>query len=397
MNATRTLSWVCNAPAITTTQQLQVRWSLDWSQVSEAWIALQPQDNLLLREQLLQSISCGLCEDVRPLYGIVSLDGQPKGLAYIHLFEFKAAQAFRDLEHPGWWQTLRKQLAQLVNLKTIQLGNLLFSGPYGWTPTLEQQHLQGVLDSARQFMAAQGWNAQLLLCKDIATAAPEWNQAGYTHFATQPAMSMEIPVNWRKIEDYTQALQARYRTRYHRARKKKTGIVSRQMTIEEVAGLAPQMQLLYENLSKGAGFSIAHMTEQYWISLVNLPQETCVITGYFEGTKLVGFTTLLHNGPIAEAHYLGLDPVYNASHQLYLNMLFDMLETAINWRVQRICYGRTALEIKSSVGARPQQFHCYLRAVSPVLNLFSPALVKVLNPPVAWEERHPFRQSPAGF
>lgn len=349
----------------------------------------------MLRDQLLQSIACGLSDSVRPLYGVVALNGVPQGLAYVHLFEFKAAQAFRDLEQTGWWQTLRKHLAQLVNLKTIQLGNLLFSGPYGWTQSLDQHHLKEILQSARHYMATQGWHAQLLLCKDIAATAPVWSQAGYTHFATQPAMAIDLLPRWNHLEDYVSDLHARYRTRYHRARKKLTGIHSRVLSQQEIVERAPEMQRLYENLSKGAGFSIAHMSAAYWVALSTLTEGACCITGYFDGSRLVGFTTLLRNGDAAEAHYLGLDPTLNSTHQLYLNMLYDLLETSIHWKVKRLCYGRTALEIKSSVGARPQQFHCYLRAVSPFLNLFSPTLVKVLNPPIQWEERHPFREPAA--
>jgi hypothetical protein len=54
---------------------------------------------------------------------------------------------------------------------------------------------------------------------------------------------------------------------------------------------------------------------------------------------------------------------------LYLNMLYDMTYS-INKGFKEIIFARTALEIKSSVGARPIQM--YIGHTNPVVNVFMP-------------------------
>ena len=89
--------------------------------------------------------------------------------------------------------------------------------------------------------------------------------------------------------------------------------------------------------------------------------------GYENQTgELLGFCTLIQNGSAYDAHFLGLKETSNREHQLYLNMLFDMLGKAIERSdINTIVFGRTALEIKSSVGATPKNMFATLSILTP--------------------------------
>lgn len=54
-------------------------------------------------------------------------------------------------------------------------------------------------------------------------------------------------------------------------------------------------------------------------------------------------------------------------------------------------FARTALEIKSSVGAVPENLYCYLRHQNPLVNKFTGTLLDYLKPVEEWLPRHPFK------
>ena len=112
---------------------------------------------------------------------------------------------------------------------------------------------------------------------------------------------------------------------------------------------------------------------------------------YFLDEKLVGFTTTINNGHELEAHYLGYDAKVNGPTMLYLNMLYDMIKYGIEIGVNDIVLSRTALEIKSSVGAKPVNMYFYLRHQKTHTNKLLPMLLSYLTPNQDWEPRNPFK------
>ena len=72
-------------------------------------------------------------------------------------------------------------------------------------------------------------------------------------------------------------------------------------------------------------------------------------------------------------------------------MLYDMLEFAINNKFKTVVYARTAMEIKSSVGAEAGPMVVYLKHTNGFLNAVLKQIFKLMNPSEDWHERHPFK------
>ena len=78
-------------------------------------------------------------------------------------------------------------------------------------------------------------------------------------------------------------------------------------------------------------------------------------------------------------------------HKLYLNMLYFMLEEAIDLQKSVLHMSRTALEIKSSVGTIPEEVQLYAKHYSPALNAISKTMLNLVVPKVDWEPRNPYK------
>ena len=69
-----------------------------------------------------------------------------------------------------------------------------------------------------------------------------------------------------------------------------------------------------------------------------------------------------------------------------------MLDFAITNGYKKVVYARTAMEIKSSVGAKPNAMSIYIKHTDNlILNPTLKYIVNTLNPTSKWEERHPFK------
>ena len=114
------------------------------------------------------------------------------------------------------------------------------------------------------------------------------------------------------------------------------------------------------------------------------------VFGYYLNEELIGFFTLILNGKHLETYFLGYDAEHQYQNQLYLNMLYNMLGFGINNKFKTVVYARTAMEIKSSVGAKPEAMIVYIKHTNSFMNAILKQIFGLMNPKQKWEERHPF-------
>ena len=73
-------------------------------------------------------------------------------------------------------------------------------------------------------------------------------------------------------------------------------------------------------------------------------------------------------------------------------MLYNMVDFAIQNNFKTVVYARTAMEIKSSIGAKPFKMYIYVKHANNIIaNTVLSLIVKYMNPLRKWEERHPFK------
>jgi predicted N-acyltransferase len=218
------------------------------------------------------------------------------------------------------------------------------------------------------------------------------NDQEFYEFCVQPSMIFDLHREWHSFDDYLEALSSKYRVRAKRAFKKAAGVEKRLLNESQIWAYNDRIYALYEDIADAAGFNTFQLHPDYFIGLKQHLGERFQVYGYFLNGEMVGFFTTILNGEELEAHFIGYDENENHEHQLYLNMLFDMVKIGIEMRVKRVVFARTALEIKSSVGAEPHQLYCYIRHRNAFANRFIKPLVDYLKPEENWQPRKPFRE-----
>lgn len=97
---------------------------------------------------------------------------------------------------------------------------------------------------------------------------------------------------------------------------------------------------------------------------------------YFLEDELVGFLTALANNNHLDAHFIGLNYDLNKAHAIYPRILNDYIRIGIEKQVSHINFGRTASEIKTTVGAKPSKLTCYIKHKMPFINQMIKPFIK---------------------
>jgi len=211
-------------------------------------------------------------------------------------------------------------------------------------------------------------------------------------FSSQPNMVFDIDPAWKSEQDYINALTKKYRDQYKRARKKAEGLEKRKMHLQEIIDQEETIYDLYHHVAKNAPFNTFFLAKNHFSTFKKLLKDRFLFYGYFLDGKLIGFNTLIKNGEAMDTYFLGYDDSIQREKMLYLNMLYDMIAYSINKGFKEVIFARTALEIKSSVGAKPIQMAGYIEHANPLLNRFMKRVFDYLEPETVWKERSPFKE-----
>ena len=90
-------------------------------------------------------------------------------------------------------------------------------------------------------------------------------------------------------------------------------------------------------------------------------------------------------------YYIGFDRETNATAPIYFRLLQAVVDHAIQLGCSRLSLGRTALEPKARLGARPEPMSIWIRHRIPMLNVLVRALLHTISHHDEPPERNPFK------
>ncbi len=281
------------------------------------------------------------------------------------------------------------------------LGNNMITGQNGYIfnkhiDTKAVSHiLKDCADEITAYFKTQNIKIHIVSFKDFYQhCAAELKEAAFAEmyeFNTQPNMIFKLRPEWNTNDDYVAALSKKYRDQYKRAHKKYEGIATRELFLGDIVLLEKRIYELYNHVAKNAPFNTFFLAKNHFSSFKKQCGDRFIVIGHFLDDDLVGFHTLLLNGKTLETYFLGYDEQVQKEKMLYLNMLYSMTKYAIENRFDEIIFGRTALEIKSSVGAEPVLMSGFIYHNNKLIDKFFDKIFPKLEPTLVWQQRHPFK------
>lgn len=299
------------------------------------------------------------------------------------------------------YQRFRQMMVSKFRFRMLTVGNLYLTGQYGFNfiePNLNHasqiEIVNRIVKSLKKILRCTEYRFNGVLFKDYFKEQyiESPREFGLLPFQVDPNMIMSIDKSWKSFEDYLLDMRSKYRIRLKNALNKFKGVERKSMQLGDIKKYQVQMYDLYNKILLGSGFVLAKGEENYFVHLKEKLGQRFHVIGYFIGEEMVGFYTWVLDDRKMDSHFIGVNPKLNLRHQIYLNILLDLVKDAISIGADKLYYYRTALEIKSSVGAEPYDMMCYFRHNNWLLNrLFVPTAFKYFVPHQTWVQRHPFR------
>lgn len=381
------------------TKHTSLRSFSSFAEVKETWKAFLPENHHLACRDIA-ALEASRPPDIDFYYVNVMENGELTGIMYIQCLHFNK----HHFQHEVFNRPVLKWFRSIVlryKTRILVCGNLFrvnFQGFY-FKDRSRRDMVFDCLKDFRHSLKNPGRYSGILV-KDCSRMFME-TQFGchsFQAFNQDLTMELEIRKDWRSMKDYLDALSRKYRQRASKIIASRKDIELRDLSIEELKQYRYRLQELYDNIVKSQSLTLGILNAGYFIEMKSALGEKFKVYGYFADAEMLAFSSHIYYPPdnCMEIHYIGLDYRYNNRYNLYFNILFDGIETAIVKGFDKIEMGRTAREAKASAGATPAENFNYVW-IKPGLTRFT---VRMLgnwfenSVGEEWKKRNPFKPAP---
>lgn len=358
------------------------------------WDKVTSHDSLFLSRRYLRVLEEAGPENLRPCYALIFQDREPVAAIAAQSVTVSVARLRRK-------SSSNDRLDRLEE-KMLVCGNLLSWGMHGisFAPNVDQQPLWPAVAEAiyrlRRVDKLFGDTA-FVMVKDIpnayASAASALSRFSYRELETEPNMVLEIAPQWKTYDDYLASLTSKYRKQAKQIEKEvaAAGGIVEEIGTGEIAGNAAQLHALYLQTHRNARVRLVTLPAAFLPTLAERLGDDMRFTVLRKDGELLGFVTTVRDGETAVGYYIGFDRTANADIPIYFRLLQSVIGHAIALGCKRLSLGRTALEPKARLGARPDPLRIWLRHRIPMLNLIVRGLLRTIDDHDEVPQRNPFK------
>lgn len=350
-------------------------------------------------------------DNMRFHYSIIYNGSEPVAIAYFQVIDF-SAESFGSILEPDnkdlscmITDYIRKHVtnhilrgADKINMRLLICGNSYVSGEHGFAvvPGINKREvIDALADVIYRIGRAEKLRGKIaaILVKDFYDTSlehvSELDEYKYHDFLVEPNMIVDL--NWERFDDYLNAMSKKYRHRAKTIIKKGAQIERREFNFEDIVKNSEIIQKLFNNVHLKARFRMATLSSPYFAELKKVLGDKFTFTAYYYKSEMIGFRSSFILSDAVEAHFIGLNYEINKELELYQNILYDYIQEGMKHKKKQLFLGRTASEIKSTVGAEAYRLTCYIRHRNPLSNRIIKPFIDYLKPS-EWVPRNPFKE-----
>lgn len=307
-------------------------------------------------------------------YIVISDNGNALALAIIQTIELNVDVILKNIKLAQWLKRFLRFLFKKSPIRIMFCGNIFLSGEHGIFICKNVNTVDAVNEIGFNILklAKQLRPLHAIFIKDFRDSSigitDHFKGHGFAEMQVEPNLIVTLDPTWGNFDDYKNALKSKYRIKVNKADSTSSTLSSRLFTEADFANHKFELQELYENTIANANFNAQVLDLDTYIKLRSIYNEDFIVRAYFLEDKLVGFLSALVNNGHLDAHFIGLDYALNKAHAIYPRILNDYVRIGIEKKVSHINLGRTASEIKTTIGALPVNLTCYIRHRRSLIN-----------------------------
>lgn len=360
------------------------------------WDSLTQNDSLFLSRRYLRVLEDAGPDNLNQRYAMIFRGREAVAVVAAQSVNISIARVGKARKRPPAIAPLEK-----LDERMLVCGNLLSWGMHGVClntnsdPATVWPAIAEALYRMRRADKLSG-DTDLVMVKDIsdehATATSVMRRFSYRPVETDPNMVLGISPRWRNYDDYLSSLTSKYRSTCKQIDKKiaAAGCTIEELSVNQIEQHADALHSLYMQTHSNAKFRPVTLPTSFLPTLAARLGEDFRCRVVKRGDELLGFVTILRDGETAVGYNIGFDRQAALDIPIYLSLLQTLVADAISFGSRRLSLGRTALEPKARLGARPEPMRALIRHRIPMLNVIVRALLRTIShdePP----ERNPFK------
>ena len=293
-----------------------------------------------------------------------------------------------------------KILSEEKPLKILNCGNIFVSGEHGIYIKNGQNKsiiLKKISKAISQYTknSDQPDSIDIFIIRDFVvqslSVSNELLNLGYYSFNVEPNMKLKIDYRWRNFEDYLSSLKTKFRVKSRKALQLSSDLIVKEITTQNFDQHVCQMTELYKNVVSKADFNLGQFKIATYKDLKETFGDSYILKSYWIENKMVGFMSGLIHKKKLDAHFVGIHYELNKQKAIYQRMLYDYINIAIMEKLTSLNFGRTASEIKSSVGATPEHLTIYVRHKKTMTNKILKLFLSNIHPK-EYHQKFPFKK-----
>ena len=367
------------------------------------WKGLQCAKNIYFNPAFLKAVEKNHPEIVFSYIVLIDKNSNPIAFATIQIVNFHIDDIKNDLELLiRKLKNIGRKLHILPNKKPLKIlisGNTFVSGEHGIFIKKNQNKKIIIKELAKAILHFVNANKKIkidaFLLKDFRNKSlfisNELRDYNYHPFSVEQNMMLKLDENWHVFEDYLASMKTKFRVKARKAFLRSTNIKIENVTPENIDIQLPKMTALYKKVVDNADFNLGNFNLNSFKDLKKTLGNNYILKTYWLDDNIVGFISGVINQKSLDAHFVGINYELNKEHAIYQRMLYDYIEIGIEKKLNRINFGRTASEIKSSVGAVPQDLTMYIRHKKSITNKILKLFLQRIQP-TPFQQKFPFKK-----
>tara|TARA_B100001564_G_scaffold277362_1_gene239220 strand:- start:4758 stop:5885 length:1128 start_codon:yes stop_codon:yes gene_type:complete len=342
---------------------------------------INPLKNVYFSKKLLLSFEISN-PNIEMKYICVYDNDKPQALAIVQTVKLSLDVILKNIKITKLSRWLLNLLFCEDHIKIMFCGNIFLSGEYA-IGIVDEKKWMGIIKYVCKSLDSISKSIKPLhaiFIKDFYTKTNKtkvgFKNFSYTQISVEPNMIVKIESEWKCFDDYKNALKSKYRIKVNKADSKSRKLISKFFTADDIKKHQKDLQILYQNTIKNANFNAQVLNLNTYVYLKSAFNNEFIVKGYFLKNKIVGFLSALKNASNLDAHFIGLDYSLNKDYAIYPRILNDYIRLGIEKKVSQINLGRTASEIKTTIGAKPYELVCYIKHKNQLINLLIKPFLK---------------------
>ena len=358
------------------------------------WDTLTANNSLFLSRRYLRVLEEAGPENLSQRYAMIFRGRDAVAVVAAQCLTVSAARVRKTPRHEKLASALER-----VQERMLVCGNLLSWGMHGVAIAPGEDRAliwPAVAEALYRLRRADklSGDTDLVMVKDISDEHVAETSAlakySYRPLETDPNMVLEISPRWRSFEDYLASLNSKYRKTCRQIEKEVEAAGCRVEELTDVERHADALYELYLQTHRNARLRLVTLRSSFFPTLAAQLGDDIRWTVVKRDEELLGFVNTVRDGETAVGYYIGFDRPSNAEVPIYFRLLQAVVDDAIKFGCTSLSLGRTALEPKARLGARPSPMRVLIRHRIPALNILVRALLHTVSHDEA-PERNPFK------